>query len=83
MTIAGSVHEFWESDMRQLQVIAKVLTNRHENTRTPSDALPASNSQTTWRAVTTGGKPVQPPDFNEEPALLTRLKIYQTSYNHQ
>ena len=58
VTITGSMHEFWESGMRQLRAVAKRECRRIDTKiQEPSDALPASTSQTTWRAATTGGKP--------------------------
>ena len=81
MTIEGSVQEFWETGMRQLRAIGKRESRRADSSingtrlllcqrviaRQPREPSPQVTS------------PVQPPDLTEEPALLTRLRIYQTS----
>ena len=83
VTLDGSVNEFWASGMRQLRAVAKREYRRTDTqiqgarlllcqlllARQPRDPSPMVTS------------PVQPPDSQEEPALLTRLRIYQTSCN--
>ena len=83
VTLAESVDEFWQTGMRQLRAVAKREFRRTETriqgarmllchrqiARQPREPSPMVTS------------PVQPPDSNEAPALLTRLKIYQTSCN--
>uniref|UniRef100_M4BZ37 RxLR effector candidate protein n=1 Tax=Hyaloperonospora arabidopsidis (strain Emoy2) TaxID=559515 RepID=M4BZ37_HYAAE len=62
---------------------AGVSTGRHEYSRSASAIMSQTSSQATKRAITSGEEPRQPPDSSETPALLTRLKIYQTSCNHK
>uniref|UniRef100_M4BML1 RxLR effector candidate protein n=1 Tax=Hyaloperonospora arabidopsidis (strain Emoy2) TaxID=559515 RepID=M4BML1_HYAAE len=83
VTLEGSVEEVWKTGMRQLRAVAKrefrrietefqgarLLLCQRQLARQPREPPPMVTS------------PVQPPDSNEEPALLTRLKIYQTSCN--
>ena len=84
VTIAGSVQEFWDTGVCQLRAAAKrefrrsemkiqgarlLLSLRHLD-RTPREPSPQVTS------------PAQPPDSQEEPALLTRLRIYQKSCTH-
>ena len=84
VTIAVSVQEFWDTGILQLRTVAKrefrrsetkiqgarlLLSLRHLD-RTPREPSP----QVTY--------PVQPPESQEEPALLTRLRIYQKSCIH-
>ena len=77
VTIADSVHEFWESGMKQLRAVAK-REYRYRNTRNPANDLPASKSQTTWRAATTGDKLRTITDLKWGAALLMRLKMHRT-----
>ena len=84
VTIAGSVHEFWETSMRQLRAIAK------QECRRTDKKIQGTRLMLCHRAIARQPRepspqvtyPVQPPDSTEEPALLTRLRIYQTSCNH-
>ena len=84
VTIAGSIQEFWDSRILQLRAVAKrefrqsetkihgarlLLSLRHLD-RTPREPSPQVTS------------PVQPPDSQEEPALLTGLRIYQKPCTH-
>uniref|UniRef100_M4B2J9 RxLR effector candidate protein n=1 Tax=Hyaloperonospora arabidopsidis (strain Emoy2) TaxID=559515 RepID=M4B2J9_HYAAE len=84
MLPAGSVQKFWDTGIRQLRAVAKrefrrsetkiqgarlLLSLRHLD-RTPREPSPQVTS------------PVQPPDSQEEPALLTRFRIYQKSCTH-
>ena len=84
VTIEGSVKDFWQTGLRQLRVAkreyrrvdtkiqgARLLLCLRQVARQPRDPSPQVRS------------PVQPPDSSEAPALLTRLKIYQTSCNHK
>ena len=84
VTLDGSVNEFWASGMRQLRAVAKreyrmtdtqirgarLLLCQQLLARQPGEPSPM---------VTI---PTQSSDSQEEPALLTRLRIYQTSCSH-
>ncbi|EGZ11078.1 hypothetical protein PHYSODRAFT_519249 [Phytophthora sojae] len=75
VTIAGSVHEFWKPGLRQLRALAKRECRRVDS------KIQGTRLLFCLRKLARQPSPVQPPDRYKAPALLTRLRLYQTSCN--
>ena len=81
VTVGGSVAEFWDTSMRQLRAVAKREYRRADTQIQGTRLLLCQRALARQRRESSPlvTSPVQPPDSTEELALLTRLRIYQTS----
>ena len=80
MIIVDSVHEDWESGMRQLRAKAK-RECRRTDTKMQTTRLMLCQRALSRQPGVLPPQVASPVQLHEDPALLTRLKIYQTSCN--
>jgi hypothetical protein len=81
VTAESSAQEYWTTAMRQLRAVAKRERSKPDKQiqgirlSLCQQALDDRSREHSPRVMS----PVQPPDLNKAPALLTRLRKYQTS----